>query len=486
MNIKTIKNLAFICAAVILVSCTISKPSEIPWTDLFDKTSMDGWMSTNGQNTFSVVDEKLVSEGNHSVLYYTGAVNGAIFRNFEFSADVFTTPGSQAAIYFHWSNPESGQPTSGYAVQIDNGDGTTSGLCKTGSLTAIRDVYKTHARDNEWTNLRIVVKGKNIEVFVNNVQTVDYTEPEMIIREENLEGRYLSMGTFALEAGPGKISFRNIKIRILANDVEWEPGPEYFTPEKQHAVNTLISRGYPLIDYHVHMKGEVTLDDILDKSRRTGIFCSLAPNCGIGFPIDTNEKLEEFYSQFNDVPIFLAMQAEGREWVTTFGKASIAKYDYVFTDAMTFSDRQGNRMQIWKDEQVKIDDPQDFMELLVETIEDVLDHEKIDIYVNATFLPTVIAGDYDALWTEQRMNRVVNALARNGIALEISARYQIPSAAFIRKAKKAGVKFAFGTNNSDHDFANLDYCLAMINECNLQPDDFFFPKPHGFKPVQVK
>jgi hypothetical protein len=212
----------------------------------------------------------------------------------------------------------------------------------------------------------------------------------------------------------------------------------------------------------------------------------VAPNCGVGFPIDTNEKLDEFYNEYKDVPIFLAMQAEGREWVTTFEKESIAKYDYVFTDAMTFSDRKGNRMQIWIDEQVNITDPQDFMELLVETIEDVLDHEKVDIYVNATFLPSVIADQYDELWTEERMDRVVDALVRNDIALEISARYRIPGAAMIKKAKEKGVKFAFGTNNGDHDFANLDYCFDMIDECNLQPSDFFLPRAHGYKPVQVK
>jgi hypothetical protein len=33
-------------------------------------------------------------------------------------------------------------------------------------------------------------------------------------------------------------------------------------------------------------------------------------------------------------PIYLAMQAEGREWGTCF-EGSIEKFDYVFTDAMT-------------------------------------------------------------------------------------------------------------------------------------------------------
>ena len=43
----------------------------------------------------------------------------------------------------------------------------------------------------------------------------------------------------------------------------------------------------------------------------------------------------------------------------------------------------------------------------------ILDTEPIDIYVNPTFLPDVIAAEYDALWTPERMDRVIAAAARN-------------------------------------------------------------------------
>jgi len=77
-------------------------------------------------------------------------------------------------------------------------------------------------------------------------------------------------------------------------------------------------------------------------------------------------------------------------------------------------------------------------------------------------------------------------LVRNGIALEINARYRLPGEAIIKLAKSRGVKFAFGTNNGDHDFANLDYCFDMIEACGIEPGDMFFPKPEGMKPVQVR
>jgi len=102
-------------------------------------------------------------------------------------------------------------------------------------------------------------------------------------------------------------------------------------------------------------------------------------------------------------------------------------------------------------------------------------------------LPKPIAPEYDTLWTPQRMERVVAALARNAVALEISARYKIPSAAFLKLAHQAGVKFTFGTNNADKDSLRVpDYCLQMVQECGLTPKDFFIPDPAHPKAIERK
>ena len=78
----------------------------------------------------------------------------------------------------------------------------------------------------------------------------------------------------------------------------------------------------------------------------------------------------------------------------------------------------------------------------------ILNNEPIDIYVNPTFLPSQLAARYDELWSTDRMERIVSALRANGVAMEINNRYRIPSAAFITRAREAGVKFACGTNNT--------------------------------------
>jgi hypothetical protein len=237
----------------------------------------------------------------------------------------------------------------------------------------------------------------------------------------------------------------------------------------------LKAAGYEIVDYHGHLKGGLTMEQLLAHSDSTGIDYGVAFNAGIGFPITDDSTLLANYEKYKDYPVYMAMQAEGREWVNMFSAENIATFDYVFTDAMTWTDRKGRRMRLWMPEEVFVDDKEDFMDQLVEKIVYVMGKEPIDMYVNSTFLPEVLQAEYDALWTEGRMDKVINAAVANDVAIEINARYKIPSARFIKRAKAAGAKFSMGTNNTGNQLGTLDYAIEMIGECGLEPGDFFKP-----------
>jgi histidinol phosphatase-like PHP family hydrolase len=111
----------------------------------------------------------------------------------------------------------------------------------------------------------------------------------------------------------------------------------------------------------------------------------------------------------------------------------------------------------------------------VNTLVKILNTEPIDIYVNSTYLPEQMASRYDQFWTPERMGKVIKAARDNNIAIEINNRFRIPSADFIDRAKKAGVKFTVGTNNADENFSGAAYAIEMIKKCNLKEDDFFLP-----------
>jgi hypothetical protein len=240
------------------------------------------------------------------------------------------------------------------------------------------------------------------------------------------------------------------------------------------------------VDYHVHAKGDLTLEAALLRSREDGIYYGIAINGGLSFPISNDAGLEPFLKEMEGEPAYKAFQAEGREWVTLFTKATLEKFDYVFTDSMTWTDDKGKRMRLWIPEEVgTIGDPEAFMDLLVNRALGIFANEPIDIYVNPTYIPDQLASQYDRLWTPVRMKKIVDALAANGVAMEINNRRRIPSGAFIELAKKAGVKFACGTNNAGAaDLSRNEYCAEMIKAHDLRPEHFWTPPANGAKAVQ--
>ncbi len=240
-----------------------------------------------------------------------------------------------------------------------------------------------------------------------------------------------------------------------------------------HRIDSFKKAGYTMTDLHAHLKGGLTLDEVIAHSEKTGIAYGIAANCGLGFPITGDSALMAYYHSLDGYPVARGLQAEGREWIRLFSPDSVEKFDYAFTDAMTFTDNKGRRTRLWMKNEVWVDDEQEFMDMLVNKITGIMENEPVDIYVNATYIPEVIQDRYDALWTPERMDAVINAAVRNHIAIEISARYRIPSPAFIKRARAAGVKFTMGTNNVDKNLGFLEYCMDMIQECGLAPEDFW-------------
>lgn len=184
------------------------------WISLFDGETLNGWEANENPETFSVKDGKLVVDGPRSHLFYTGEVENHNFNDFEFKADIMTTPGSNSGIYFHTEYQESGWPAKGYEAQVNNTDDDPR---KTASLYAVKDVNKAPAEDGEWFTMHIKVEGDRITIKVDGETMVEYTEPENVERPESMAGRILSSGTFALQGHDPEsvIYYKNIMVKPL-------------------------------------------------------------------------------------------------------------------------------------------------------------------------------------------------------------------------------------------------------------------------------
>jgi hypothetical protein len=363
----------------------------------------------------------------------------ASFQNFSLNLHLKTTAGAEGLILFH--SPADGKNVAkGYQVIINNSDYRTGNPQKTGSLEFIRNNFVRNAIDDQWIDMQISVKANHISVKINDKLISDYIEPEKPKRISGKEGMILSSGRVIIQKSSvaGSIQIDKVSISSLPDSPRETPDPLTIDSVGE-ALTRLNQMGFPLIDFHGHLKGGLTVDQVSEHGRRYGYNYGISPNCGLHFPVTNDSALIAYYNNLAPEPVFKAMQCEGREWITLFSPAAISKFDYIFTDAMTWTDHKGRRMRLWIPAETFVDDEQQFMEMLVGKIEAILNNEPIDIHVNPTYLPAVIAADYDRLWTPERMDRVIKALKDNDVALEINARFKIPSLAFIKRARAAGV-----------------------------------------------
>jgi hypothetical protein len=133
------------------------------WIPLFNGKNLDGWRASEHKNAWKVRDGQIVADGARSHLFYTGRD----FKNFELEVEAQAQPACNSGVYFHTAYQETGFPTKGFEVQINNtagGEGTYRERKKTGSLYGIRNVYKQFIADGQWFRMNVLVRGKNVQV----------------------------------------------------------------------------------------------------------------------------------------------------------------------------------------------------------------------------------------------------------------------------------------------------------------------------------
>ena len=68
---------------------------------------------------------------------------------------------------------------------------------------------------------------------------------------------------------------------------------------------------------------------------------------------------------------------------------------------------------------------------------------------------------------------IIDLAGARNIALEIQENIRIPSIEFIKLAKKAGIKFTFGTNARNPNAGHFHYCIEVAKQCEFTEDDIF-------------
>lgn len=208
------KNLLFAAAALLLLSSTALThlTSADGWVSIFDGKTFTGWKAAENPATFTIEDGAIVVHGPRAHLFYEGPVNNHNFKNFEWKAQVKTMPGSNSGMFIHTAYQETGWPSQGYEIQVNQ---THTDWRKTGSVYGLQDVKETFVKDGEWYTEQITVQGKKVTIRVNDKVINAYTEPDSI--SQGSSRKKLSSGTVALQGHDPKsmVYYKDIMIKVL-------------------------------------------------------------------------------------------------------------------------------------------------------------------------------------------------------------------------------------------------------------------------------
>jgi len=450
------------------------------WTQLFDGHSLNGWRPSENKGSWKVVDGMLAADGPRSHLFYTGPVHGADFRNFELEVELITKPQCNSGIYFHTRYQETGFPEKGFEIQINNtalGDGGYLERKKTGSLYGLRNMYKQLVPDEKPFQIRVTVRGKNVQIRLNGQLLVDYVEPTPpVIPAGGEKQRFLDHGTFALQChnDGSKASYRSVRVRLLPDDLPAYTGPAPVVDEVYREIINIGRHNVPMVDYHVFLRDGMTLSDALRKSRIDGIQYGIATEAAA---VKSDAEAERWLRPLTGKPVFFALSTTNGEWTSKLSQRTALQFDYILADGRIWRSQQGQVVRLWDPREAQIiSDRQAFMDSLVDQMVKRLDTEPIDIYTHLTYLPKTMRPGANELWTPTRRAKLIDALVRNKVAIELNTLDQLPGQTFIQQAKDAGCKFGFGTaNGTAAELRRCEYGLEMVEACKLDWHSFFAP-----------
>jgi histidinol phosphatase-like PHP family hydrolase len=231
---------------------------------------------------------------------------------------------------------------------------------------------------------------------------------------------------------------------------------------------------FPVADYHVHLSPTLSIDQALQLGKERGVQLGIVEHPGPGYPINTDADLKQYIDGLRKYPVRIGLQPVYPGWSKAFSKALLDELDYVLMDALTLPRPEGGWLPIWQIDTM-VDDEEAFMTRYLQFIEQVLTTEPIDIFGWPTFLPVPIARQYSQLWTPPRTTRIIDLAKARKIAIEINEVAHVPDEAFITQAKRAGLKFTFGTDSRNQNAAHLYYCYQMAQKCRLTEADMFVP-----------
>lgn len=411
----------FILSFVIFGFVKRSAAVDEEWVELINGKDMTGWKpATENSTTWTVTPEGyLQAHGKRCHLFYEGPQLKDGFKNFEIEVQVRTFKLANSGIYIHTEYQAVGWPGKGIEIQVNNthiGEADFIELKKTASLYGTRNIFKTFGKDGEWMTMKARVESNHVQIWLNGVQTVDYIQPDKVLR-----GRPLSKGTFGLQGHDSlsRVQYRSFKVRRLPDDVRSEITPVAYGAWHD-SLMAMQGRQFAFIDLNPSTIS--TAKELTAYVYATGINASL---------VKEPQAVGEL-SAAKGLPIFTGIKVTAANQ----SAANISAADYIVGESTDVSTARallsGGKINIWSDK--------------------------------GGSLRGNAAGE------------LLDKAKQNNIAIEIDNLLKYPSVEILRLAKSKGCKFTFAGLIPATAMQESTYIMTAIKEADINYKDLYIPK----------
>ncbi|WP_372896868.1 DUF1080 domain-containing protein [Stieleria sp.] len=208
--------LALLAACLVPAACSsaadTSPGDEVP---LFDGKTLDGW---NGDTQWFRVQDGAIVAGSatEKIPANQFLCTDKTYRDFELTVDAkLVGQGNNAGVQFRTKRIPNDTEVIGYQADIGfMPNGTCWGALYDESrrrkfLAESPELAMKTVKRGQWNTLKIIARGDRIQIFLNGVQTVDYTEQDPEIEREGVIGLQVHSGP------PLEVYYRNVRLKEL-------------------------------------------------------------------------------------------------------------------------------------------------------------------------------------------------------------------------------------------------------------------------------
>jgi hypothetical protein len=188
-----------------------SSASEAP-RRIFDGKTLAGWKVLGDASLVKVSEGAIHGSGRTAAVLYIGTgATPAVWKDFDLSFKVKTAAKGNSGVWVHCPPTMQMRPALSLEVQIDNGTDAQT----TGSIFGVNPLTTKIKQDGEWFNMRILVKGMTVTVFVDGKQVNQWTQPPNWQPQPNVSNARLGEGLVGFQVNGGDVWVKDIEITAL-------------------------------------------------------------------------------------------------------------------------------------------------------------------------------------------------------------------------------------------------------------------------------